>query len=533
MFDDDESGPAERADDANPAGSRFKPAEVGDLPLARLESDICTLAGHLAAATCRWLLLVGEFDRRQAWASWGARSCAQWLSWRCGMGGGTAREHVRVGRALLEFPRIRAAFGAGTLTYSKVRALTRIASPELEEELVNLALGTTAAQVDRVVRTYRRAADSETPPLPSPATLRSSWNDDGTLTVTVRLGSDEGALLLAGLDAYDEILQGERRSDAGKDRDASGGSQPSVSEPPCPQLEPQRRANGPVAMAEALLAMVSAALAHGPNDASGADRFQVVLHADVDQLAMMAGTEQDDDHDGATYVDEAAAAETQPTTAGRRKPLARGRCHVAGGPAVYPETLRRLACDAQIRLMSHGPDGSPRDVGRRHRLVTAALRALLEERDHGRCRFPACQRRRRLHAHHIVHWADGGPTDLSNLVLLCPFHHQLVHEHGFSMTIDRATLTFHRPDGTAIDASPPTTGDPALDHLDPRLHAAPPVTDETTTPEWWGDPMHVLDAVDGLLRRPEAAAHSDVPAGTSDVWVSPWTEPGMDTAEAA
>ena len=81
------------------------PPDVASLPLERLESDICTLAGHLAAATCRWLVLVGEFDRRQGWASWGARSCGQWLSWRCGMGGGTAREHVRVGRALLELAR--------------------------------------------------------------------------------------------------------------------------------------------------------------------------------------------------------------------------------------------------------------------------------------------------------------------------------------------------------------------------------------------------------------------------------------------
>jgi hypothetical protein len=126
-------------------------------PLERLEAEICELAGHLAAATCRWLLLVAEFDRREGWTSWGVRSCAHWLSWKCGLGLVAAREHVRVGRALQSLPRVRAEFAAGRLSYSKVRALTSMASPHTEQDLVDMALHATAAHLDRIAAGYRRA----------------------------------------------------------------------------------------------------------------------------------------------------------------------------------------------------------------------------------------------------------------------------------------------------------------------------------------------------------------------------------------
>ena len=99
------------------------------MPLERLEAQICELAGHLAAATCRFLVLLGDFDARRGWASWEMTSCAQWLSWKCQMSSGTAREHVRVARALRDLPVIRARFAAARLSYAKVRALTRIATP--------------------------------------------------------------------------------------------------------------------------------------------------------------------------------------------------------------------------------------------------------------------------------------------------------------------------------------------------------------------------------------------------------------------
>ena len=109
------------------------------VPLERLEAQICELAGHLTAATCRFLILLADFDARRGWASWDMNSCASWLSWKCQMSSGTAREHVRVARALRDLPVIRAEFAAARLSYAKVRALTRIATPATEAGLAEIA----------------------------------------------------------------------------------------------------------------------------------------------------------------------------------------------------------------------------------------------------------------------------------------------------------------------------------------------------------------------------------------------------------
>src|SRR2546427_4256102 len=132
-----------------------------EVPIERLEVDICELAGHLNAATARWLGLIAEFDRREGWASWEVVSCAHWLAWKCGLGLVAAREHVRVARALESLPAIAAAFAAGELSYSKVRALTRMATPETDVELAALAHHATAAHLDRLARAYRGADGSD------------------------------------------------------------------------------------------------------------------------------------------------------------------------------------------------------------------------------------------------------------------------------------------------------------------------------------------------------------------------------------
>ena len=130
--------------------------EVAGRPLEWLEAEICTLAGHIAAATCRFLVLVGEFDQRRGWESWECLSCAHWLSWKCGISTRTAQEHVRVARALEELPVMTAAFAAGQLSYSKVRAMTRVATPKSETDLVAVARHGTASHIDRIVAGYRQ-----------------------------------------------------------------------------------------------------------------------------------------------------------------------------------------------------------------------------------------------------------------------------------------------------------------------------------------------------------------------------------------
>jgi hypothetical protein len=124
--------------------------------MERLEAQICELAGHIAAATCRFLVLLGEFDARRGWASWEMRNCAGWLAWKCQMSPGTAREHVRVARALRDLPVIRGEFGAGRLSYAKVRALTRIATPDTDRGLAEMAAPMTGGQLERFARTTGR-----------------------------------------------------------------------------------------------------------------------------------------------------------------------------------------------------------------------------------------------------------------------------------------------------------------------------------------------------------------------------------------
>jgi hypothetical protein len=132
-----------------------------------------------------------------------------------------------------------------------------------------------------------------------------------------------------------------------------------------------------------------------------------------------------------------------------------GVAEVAGGPPLAAEAVRRQACDARVEVVALGADGQPVGVGRARRSVPGWLSRQLRRRDGG-CRFPGCERRRWGHAHHVRHWADGGPTDLANLLWLCPHHHRVVHEGGWSIEGDPARdVIFVRPDGRPFPGQPP------------------------------------------------------------------------------
>src|SRR4029077_20863114 len=137
-------------------GVAAQTVEAVEVPLERLEAQVCEGAAHLAAGVGRWLLLVGEFDRRKGYERWDCRSTAFWLNWHCGISVRTAREHVRVGRALLEYPRIAQALCSGRLSYSKVRAITRVVTPETEKTLTDLASTVPTSQIERVVAGRKR-----------------------------------------------------------------------------------------------------------------------------------------------------------------------------------------------------------------------------------------------------------------------------------------------------------------------------------------------------------------------------------------
>src|SRR5271156_5990772 len=129
--------------------------------LAELEAQITELAGQLNAAQYRWLMLIAEFDRLNGWSDGKLPSCAHWLNFKCGLNLGAAREKVRVAHALVGLPKIAASMARGELSYSKVRALSRVACAGTEEALLMIALHGTAHHVERLVQGYRRAQEAQ------------------------------------------------------------------------------------------------------------------------------------------------------------------------------------------------------------------------------------------------------------------------------------------------------------------------------------------------------------------------------------
>lgn len=400
------------------ATSSYSPTELCDVPLERLEHEIAQMSSHLQAGMCRWLDLVAEFDRREGWGSWGCRSCADWVAWRCAVAPRAAREHVRVARALGELPRIHAAFSRGELSYSKVRALTRVARPDSEADLLEMSRHATAAQLERLCRGLRHATTDEANQAFRDRYLTHFWDaEDGSLCIYARIPAEDGALMLRALEAArDRVWEERRDEESGSAEPSEISSEDGSAEPP-----PPRRATN----ADALVDMAASSLSTAANAQHG-DRHQVVVHVDMATLSR--------DGDGACALDDQVA--------------------------IAPETARRLACDASvIELLER--DGEPLAVGRKTRKVPSRLRRALEHRDRT-CTFPGCNNRRFLDAHHLEHWARGGSTDRENLALLCRPHHQLVHEGGFSVErLSSGELLFRQPDGSSIPGAPSLpSGDP-------------------------------------------------------------------------
>ncbi|HQR54030.1 MAG TPA: DUF222 domain-containing protein [Burkholderiales bacterium] len=385
------------------------------LSTAEIAARITELAGHLNAANRRWLALIAEFDRRNGWSDWATHSCAHWLNWQCGIDIGAAREKVRVAHALEKLPLIGAAMGRGELSYSKVRALTRVASAETEAVFLSIALHGTAHHVEAIVRQYRRATEaaelSREARQQSGRFLRYYWDDDGSLAIKARLPAETGTLLLRALETAEADMpmhDNERSRTTDADRCCSAGvSAETFSSATTPHSA--RRADALGLLAEGFLATGAGAL-------NGGERHQIVIHVSRNAL-----------HNHAA-----------------------GRCELDDGPSIPVETARRLACDSSIVTIHESECGEPLDVGRRTRSIPPALRRAMNARDRG-CRFPGCTHTRYVDGHHVRHWADGGETRLSNLVTLCRFHHRQVHEGRIVVQrLDDGAWRFVKPDGASF-----------------------------------------------------------------------------------
>jgi hypothetical protein len=180
--------------------------------MERLGEEITQLAAHIHAATFQLLDLIREFDEQEGWSGEGVNSCAHWLNWKCGMNLGAAREKVRVSHALPELPLISSAFREGKVSYSKVRAMTRVATPENEESLLSIANHGTAAHVERLVSNYRRVKRLEAIGEENVRHTQRElyWYDDGDGMWTFRgkFTAEQGALISKALETVmDEMFR--------------------------------------------------------------------------------------------------------------------------------------------------------------------------------------------------------------------------------------------------------------------------------------------------------------------------------------
>ena len=467
----------------------------------RLGEDIAELSSRIQAATYQLLVMIRAFDEREGWS--GFKSCAHWLNWRTGLALGAAREKVRVARALGDLPLLSGAMRRGQLSYSKVRALTRVATAANERRLLGFAECAPAAYVERLARAWarvdRQAEATDERRRHERRNLNTWVDDDGMVVIRGRLSPEVGALVRRALEAAADRLRTDVSAEEAAEISFGQGQ------------------------ADALGLLAESALSSDLDGGSAGDRYQVVLHVEPESLQADVGGRARASLAAQRTNAEDVSAETRPGAGTtpvplRKAPRMGGHAALedADGLRVSAETARRVACDAGAVVMRHAADGSVLDVGRKTRTIPPALRRALLARDR-QCRFPGCNARR-CDAHHVEHWADGGATRLDNLVLLCRRHHRAVHEEGFLVRMDPSgDATFCWPDGRpfpAVPAAPRWSGLP-LAPTDARLAAAGlQIGPDTATPDWHGERLDLGYAIDVLWTpgTESGAAAAAVPA---------------------
>ena len=366
-----------------------------------IESRLMALAGQLSATEYQLLSLLDEFDQRGGWHGDGIKSFAHWLNWKLGMGPVIAREKVRIARALRDLPSIGDAFSRGTVSYSKVRAITRIATPTNESYLLQIAEYGTASQLERLCRQYKRLTPVEGDGSEARRDRFISWyeSDGNMMEFRMRVPVEEAEVLIAAINRIADDLWRERQANEAENVSAEAsaaelpGGYPEVGE---------QRVDALVLLAEQSLNM------EVPDSAPVRD---VVMHLIAD-----------------------------PQDPG---------CQIADGPHAYngyhhaleDPAVRRLSCDCRITPLTKDKGGNVLDIGRRSRVISPAMRLALSVRDRG-CRFPGCDQSRWTDAHHVKHWIDGGETRLDNLITLCRHHHTSLHKGEYHIDIVKDGFRF-------------------------------------------------------------------------------------------
>ena len=445
-----------------------------------LEEEIISLSKHMNQDEYRFLVMVREFDIRQGWRAYQFNNCAEWLNMKCGISPGTAREKVRVALALLDLPQCSEGFAKGELSYSKVRAMTRAANVFNEETLVDYALKATAHQVEEHCRRLRNADRRQSTPDARRAwqarSLKRTCHPDGMMSIYVELPREQGELVMKALemamaaaagDTADQAYQMYAAADAAgqgdKVNDKAGdvaGQGDKVNDKAGDALDQTGdTADQAINAGQLHAANGKDGLAHAADQAA-------TTTGEKDSVAPAAEQATANTKDKAGKRDTAAQAQTkyQQSNAffarqadalvavareylsgnGGGKQAKSDNYQVVvhvdaaalqdkGGKSDLPvESVRRIACDADLVAVTRDAKGNLLNLGRKHRVVSPQLKRALLARDKC-CTYPSCSHEQFLEAHHVMHWADGGETSLENTRLVCNRHHRLLHEGGFTI----------------------------------------------------------------------------------------------------
>jgi hypothetical protein len=449
--------------------------------IQQLADEITLLASQSNVADYRLLKLIAEFDTLKAWLGGGTiRSCAHWLNWQCGIALGAAREKVRTARCLESLPLIDASFAAGEISYSKVRAMTRIATPKNESFLLMIAQYGTASHLEQVVRKYRNVKcaneDKAEREQEQDRELVYYQDDDGSWVIHARLPAEAGSLVVKAIEAVAIPELQEQQEQA---ENVSAETSLTLDDPD------ERRKTYRQARADALACMAEHFLATcGQNTQwqglKGSERCQVVLHVDINTLR------------------EHSCQDHQEQTP----------CNLDDKHWISAKTAKRLSCDASLVTVLENDRGKVLNIGRRARTIPSPIKRALNLRD-TTCRVPGCCQSRYLDAHHIQHWADSGETSLDNLVHLCRHHHRQLHLGLFTIHVDRtgalneAEIVFSTPAGQRIEASLfPQFSRQSVESAEQALcDTASTVNSKTCITHWSGENCDYPMAMDILLQR--------------------------------
>ncbi|MFT6434595.1 MAG: hypothetical protein ACJAVI_002644 [Candidatus Azotimanducaceae bacterium] len=438
---------------------------------AILEHQILTLAGQLNATEYHLLKRLDAFDECGGWHGDGIKSFSHWLNWKIGMGNVMAREKVRVAKALRDLPLIDAAFAEGVLSYTKVRAMSRIATTANESFLLQIAEYGTAQQLERLVRKFCSLNQQE---LDSSEEIGErqiptcDWfeDDQDMVTFKIKLAAEDALNVIHTIDRiadqlYEPEPVPEKKTETDKNVSAETFSEPGFKHDGFNQqgFENEEKATRSECRARAFALLAEQTSAGN----------ELLLH-------LQANPENID-------------------------------YKINGGPTGYtdnnlsvsPKTLRRMTCDCKVTTAFEDSNGHILDIGRKSRVIPTKLGRVIKQRDQG-CRFPGCCQTKLTDIHHIQRWIDGGETTLDNLVTLCGKHHTQLHQGKYQIHRciqkgqDIKTLSFINSTNQVIPVSFYQNSKSSL-----------PITTKPVVSKWQGDELDIdyaLQVLDELKQAP-------------------------------